>query len=109
MKIKTQLRIFLIGVILVPILAALTLPAYHYLTRPERILIDGYKQVRKMSEIPLSKRDIGVFKQLLRTLPPNVEFIIIETKDKDKDIILANTMSEYKDKTEIKKAKFSGT
>lgn len=103
MKIKTQLRIFLIGVVLVPILAALTLPAYHYLTRPERLLIEGYRQVRKMSEFPLSKRDIGVFKQLLRTLPPNVEFIIIETKDKEKDFVLANTMPEFKDKTEVPK------
>ena len=103
LKIKTRLRIFLIGVILVPILAALTLPAYHYLTRPERILIEGYKQVRQLSEIPLSQRDIGVFKQLLRTLPPNVEFIIIETKNKEKDFILANTISDFKGKSEIGK------
>ena len=94
MKIKTQLRIFLIGVILVPILAALALPTYHYLTRPERILFGGYKQVRQLGDYPLSKRDINVFKQLLHTLPPNVEFIILADFGEVNEI-LANTIPEF--------------
>ncbi|MBQ9281545.1 MAG: HAMP domain-containing histidine kinase [Treponema sp.] len=77
MKIKTQLRIFLLGVILVPLLAVTALPAYHYLTRPDRMLFDGYKQIRSMDELPLSQRDLRVFRQLIHTLPPNVEYIIL--------------------------------
>ena len=97
MKIKTQLRIFLIGVILVPILAATALPAYHYLTRPDRLLLEGYKQIRSMENLPLSKRDTKVFVQLIRTLPPNVEFIIIANHGD----ILGTTIQEFSDLTHI--------
>lgn len=86
----------MLGVILVPILAALSLPVYHYLTRPERMLFAGYKQVKKMGELPLSKRDVNVFKQLLHSLPPNVEFIILSDCG-ETDEILANTMGEFND------------
>lgn len=103
MKIKTQLRIFLVGVILVPILAAVTLPVYHYLTRPDRMLIEGYKQVRQIGQLPLSRRDIGVFKQLLRTLPPKVEFIILADYG-DVNGILASTMSEFDGVESIEKS-----
>ncbi len=97
MKIKTQLRVFLIGVILVPILAAISIPLYHYITRPERILFDGYKQIRSLEEVPLSQRDLKVFKQLLRTLPPNVEFIVLANHG---DILLS-TMPEFAGKSHI--------
>ncbi|MBQ9623125.1 MAG: HAMP domain-containing histidine kinase [Treponema sp.] len=97
MKIKTQLRIFLIGVILVPILAATALPAYHYLTRPDRLLLEGYKQIRSMENLPLSKRDTKVFVQLIRTLPPNVEFIIIANHGD----ILGTTIQEFSGLTHI--------
>ena len=97
MKIKTQLRIFLIGVISVPILAASSLPAYHYLTRPERALLDGYKQIRSMERAPLSKRDLKVFKQLLGTLPRNVEFMIIANHG---EILLSN-MDEFEDRDRV--------
>ena len=102
MKIKTQLRIFLVGVILVPLLAATALVFYHYLSRPERMLLAGYKQVRSMSDLPLSKQDSRVFKQLLRTLPPNVEFIILENMKN----VLLTTIPEFKDTTFIDKHEF---
>ena len=102
MKIKTQLRVFLIGVILVPILAAVSLPVYHYLTRPERLLFDGYQQVRQIGELPLSKRDINVFKQLLHTLPPNVEFIILSENGESYEI-LANTLGAFPECSFIEK------
>ena len=89
--------------ILVPVLAAVSLPVYHYLTRPERMLFDGYKQVRQLGEFPLSKRDIGVFKQLLHTLPPNVEFIILADFG-DINEILANTIPEFNGKNFIEEA-----
>ncbi len=102
MKIKTQLRIFLIGVILVPILAAAALVSFHYLSRPERMLLDGYKQVRSMSALPLSKRDITVFKQILHTLPPNVQFIILENME----TVLLSTIPGFCDKDCLDKHDF---
>ena len=52
----------------------------------------------------LSKRDVSVFKQLLHTLPPNVEFIIIEKpKNREYDIVLANTIPDFKGRTTLNK------
>lgn len=60
------------------------------------MLLEGYKQVRELGEMSLSNRDVSVFKQLLHTLPPNVEFIILETpRDKTYDTVLANTIPEF--------------
>ncbi|MBQ4378623.1 MAG: HAMP domain-containing histidine kinase [Treponema sp.] len=102
MKIKTQLRIFLAGVVLVPVLAITALISYHYISRPERVLLDGYKQVRALSTLPFSRQDISIFKQLLRTLPPDVEFIIL----KNMENVLLTTMGEFKDTQTINKHEF---
>ena len=77
MKIKNQFRLFILGIILVPTVCALTILLYHYLTRPERTLINGYKQVRRLSEFPVSKRDFAVLRDMVRTLPPKVELLIV--------------------------------
>ena len=61
------------------------------------MLFDGYKQIRSLEEIPLSQRDLKVFKQLLRTLPPNVEFIVLANHG---DILLS-TMPEFTRQTHI--------
>ncbi len=77
MKIKTQLNIFLAGVILVPFVCAVGLPVYRFINRPDRMLLSGYKQIREMACLPVSKQDLTVLKQVLRTLPPNIDFMII--------------------------------
>ncbi|MCR5724591.1 MAG: HAMP domain-containing histidine kinase [Treponema sp.] len=92
MKIKNQLRLFLIGVIAVPPICALFLPIYHWYTRPERMLINSYKQVRKFSDEPVSKRDISVLQELLKTMPPEVELLLVE----DHSTILMTTMPDFK-------------
>ncbi len=97
MKIKTQLRLFLAGVILVPMLAISGFEAYHYLNRPEKMLFDGYRQIRNMKSLHLSKKDTVVMKQIMKTLPPNVDFILI-SHHKD---ILMTTFPEFKGKTQI--------
>nr|MBP3283201.1 HAMP domain-containing histidine kinase [Treponema sp.] len=77
MKIKNQLRLFLVGIIAVPIMCTLFLPIHHYLTRPDKMLMNGSERIRKMSELDMSERDIEVLKQIMKTFPPVVEFILI--------------------------------
>ena len=97
MKIKTQLRLFLAGVILVPMLAISGFEAYHYLNRPEKMLFDGYRQIRNMKSLHLSKKDTVVMKQVMKTLPPNIDFILI-SHHKD---ILMTTFPEFEGQTQI--------
>ncbi len=87
MKIKSQLNIFLIGVVFVPMLCAIALPLYHYQTRPDRILFSEYKQIRGNGCLPISKQDLSVLKQIVKTLPPKVEFMIISN---GKEILFTN-------------------
>lgn len=70
MKIKNQLRLFLVGIIAVPIMCTLFLPIHHYLTRPDKMLMNGSERIRKMSELDMSERDIEVLKQIMKTFPP---------------------------------------
>lgn len=97
MKIKSQFILFLAGIILVPAIYILLLVASHYMNRPDRILMDGYKQIRQMSELPLSKRDSEVLIELLKTMPPKVEFMIIK---RHKEIIYSS-IKEFSGKSEI--------
>jgi len=101
LKIKTQLRIFLIGVILVPILAVVLFQLYHYLTRPDRLLLDGYRQIQNIDNLSLTKRDLKVFRQLLSSLPPNLEFIILVNHGD----ILQTTIPDFKGQEHIEMPK----
>ena len=77
MKIKNQFRLFILGIITVPLICTLTIPLYHYLRRPERTLINGYKQVRRISELPASKRDFATLRDMLKTIPPGVDLLVV--------------------------------
>lgn len=77
MKIKTQLRLFLAGVILVPVLAVAGLSAYHYTSHPDRILLEGYKEIRNMDDLNLSSKDIFIMKQIINMIPADVEFMLV--------------------------------
>lgn len=97
MKIKTQLHLFLAGVILVPLLALLGLKADHYLNRPDRMLLEGSEEIRDMKKLHLSKKDTFIMKQVMKMLPPNVEFILISHL---KDILMTN-LPEFEGKKQI--------
>jgi signal transduction histidine kinase len=97
MKIKNQFKLFIAGIIIVPTICMISLPIYHWLTSPERLLLHDYKQLRKMSELPLTERDWDTIKDILHTVPPEVEFIVVANHS---DILLA-TIPEYKNKKQI--------
>jgi len=92
MKIKQQLRFFLAGIIAIPIFCISFLPFYHYLNRPDKILISGTQKVKKILELPLSERDIDLIKDNIKRLPPDVEFILILNQE----IVLTSNFQEFK-------------
>lgn len=102
MKIKTQLRLFLGGVILVPVLAVVGLRTEHYINRPDKILLSGSDQIREMEELHLSGKDTFIIKQVLKMVPPNVDFALISQL---KEILLTN-FPEFEGKTEINEEMF---
>ena len=57
MKIKTQLSLLIVGIALLPVLCATSLPLYHYFTSPQRYLIKSFKEVRSIESIKLTEDD----------------------------------------------------
>ena len=97
MTIKNQLRLFLIGIIAVPFLCSIFPPIYHYLTRPDKILMDGTNKMLKMSELKMSEKDIDILKEVMKTLPPKVEFMLIA----DRTEILLTNFAEFENQETI--------
>ena len=92
MKIRTQFKLFIACIIAAPLIFAAALSVRQYYRSPERLLQSGYKQVRKMSEAPLSKKDFKTLKETLKSFPPEVELIIIANHSE----ILLSTIAEFK-------------
>ncbi|MBR4631497.1 MAG: HAMP domain-containing histidine kinase [Treponema sp.] len=97
MTIKNQLRLFLIGIIAVPFLCSIFPPIYHYLTRPDKILMDGSNKILKMSELKMSEKDTDILKEVMKTLPPKVEFMLIA----DRTEILLTNFAEFENQETI--------
>lgn len=97
MKIKNQFRLFLLGIIAVPLLCAIFVPVYSYFTRADRLFFDGYKQIMRQSSSPMSGNDIEALKDALRLLPPKIEFTIIENCS----AIIYTNFRELEDESEI--------
>ncbi len=91
MKIKDQFKWFILGITAVPLLCVTFIPVFHFFTRPERSLISGYKQIRQMTELPMTKRDMNVLREVLKTMPAEVEMIIIANHSE----ILYTNMKEF--------------
>lgn len=100
MKIRTQFKLFLLGVIAVPIFCLLSILIVHYMTAPNRYLIKGYKQARAISNLPISERDTKILDDVMRFFPPHAQFILVENHT---NIIYSN-IPEFRDVKHIEEA-----
>ncbi|MBQ0052707.1 MAG: HAMP domain-containing histidine kinase [Treponema sp.] len=91
MKIRSQLIIFLAGVILIPTLTFFAYPAYRYLNRPERQFFSNSKHIKDLEYLQLSKPDMRAIRQILKTVPENAEFALAENHNK----ILYSTIPDF--------------
>ncbi|MBP5451847.1 MAG: HAMP domain-containing histidine kinase [Treponema sp.] len=76
MKIRTQLNVLILGIILIPLVSVIALPIYHYATSSERRLFNGYKQIRKMGNYDLTEDDWEIIRNEIKNIPPSVQIAI---------------------------------
>ncbi|WP_191014683.1 HAMP domain-containing sensor histidine kinase [Treponema zioleckii] len=100
MKIRTQFKLFLLGVIAVPIFCLLSILIVHYMTAPNRYIIKGYKQARAISKLPISERDTKILDDVMHFFPPHAQFILVENHT---NIIFSN-IPEFRDVKHIEES-----
>lgn len=76
MKIRSQLNILILGIILIPLISVIAVPVYHYATSSERRLLKGYKEIREMGEYDLSEDDWEMIRMEIKNIPPTVQVAI---------------------------------
>ncbi|MCR5218749.1 HAMP domain-containing sensor histidine kinase [Treponema sp.] len=76
MTIKSQLRILILIVVIIPLTAIITLPVYHYLTSPARYLMQGYEEVKELGSIRMSDNEWAEVREAIHNVPPGIEILI---------------------------------
>lgn len=92
MKIKKQFILLSAFIIAIPILCIFYISFLHYLRSPERVLLDGTKEIKKieLQSKKFSKQDWIILRNTMKLLPPNVQAVLI---DEDK-YVLYSTIPE---------------
>ena len=86
MKIKTQFTILIAAIALVPLACAVSFPIYHYLTSPQRYLMKGYKELKKLNRSGLSESELDEIREMIRFIPSDMQIAIYN----DPSIIISN-------------------
>ncbi|MBR0475751.1 MAG: HAMP domain-containing histidine kinase [Treponema sp.] len=73
MKIKSQFKLLIFGIVIIPLITITVLPINNYLTSPQRTLLSGYKEIRKIKEIDLTEEDWSIVRKKIESIPPNVQ------------------------------------
>ena len=73
MKIKSQFKLLILGIVIIPLITITVLPINNYLTSPQRTLLSGYKEIRKIKEIDLTEEDWSIVRKKIESIPPNVQ------------------------------------
>lgn len=76
MKIRTQLSLLILFMVLVPLLCAIFLPVFQYVSSPQRYLLKGYKDVRKLEGLDISGDELDKLGVQLKKIPPNLETMV---------------------------------
>ncbi len=97
MTIKNQLTSLIFIVIVIPILGLGSFLFYNYLKSPERTLLNGYKQIRKMCDVQLDEDEWKHILEKIKQTPPDVETAILFGGKK----VIASTMKEFKTGSEV--------
>ncbi len=92
MKIKTQFKLFIACIIVVPLIFASATALFRYYNSPDRILMSNYRHISKISEAPLSQRDLRMVREAIRHFPPEGELLILANHSE----ILLSTIDEFK-------------
>ena len=105
MKIKTQLTVLITGVVLIPLICAIILPAYHYFSSSQRALLRNYNSLRfsdtfnESTHASLSDDDWNLLKEKLIEIQPGTDTLVYVNKT----IVLSN-FREFKSGIQIEPA-----
>jgi len=96
MKIRTQLNLLVLGMVLIPFACLTAIPVFQYFTSPQRYLLKGYKEIRALNGIDLSEDDWNNLEEQLKAIPINVQTIVYHDAR-----ILISSFPDIKAGTEI--------
>lgn len=91
MKIRSQLTLLILGIVIIPLLTLCLLPVYHYMNSPMRFIMKDYKQLRRVEAMDLTEKDWDELKRQLRDMPPNVQVLVYYDGK-----VQLSTMQEFK-------------
>lgn len=77
MTIKRQFFVLFITIISVPILCVIIILTNNYVKSSDRLLIDGYKEIRKMDSMQFSSQDWDTLSYTIESLPLDVEAVLL--------------------------------
>ncbi len=92
MKIKTQFKLFVACIIAVPLVFSFATALFRYYNSPDRLLMNSYQRMRKISEEPLSRRDLRMVQDALHHFPPDAEMLLLANQSE----ILLSTIKDFK-------------
>lgn len=92
MKIRTQFYIFLGGIIFIPMLVMGVIGLLQYYTKPERLLLPGYDEIRSLSYADINPRDWNMLQRMLQYIPASVEIAVLT----DENDVVFSTIPEIR-------------
>ncbi len=94
MKIKKQFILLVTLLITIPVLCVLYMAALHYLRSPDRVLLNGTKEIKRIEiqSKKFSKKDWIELRNIMKLLPPDVQAVLID----DEDYVIYSTIPEIK-------------
>lgn len=92
MKIRTQMYVFIAGLIFIPFLVFYVAGSIAYNNQPERMLLPGYEQINEFSLVSITERDWKMIANKLNKMPNNVEVAVLSPQN----ISIFSTIKEIK-------------
>ena len=77
MRIRTQFKLLIATIIIIPTLCLIFIPVHYYLTSSQRYLMQGYQQIRNIGNLNISDDDWDSLKTQLENIPPDVQVAVL--------------------------------
>lgn len=77
MTIKNQFFVLFTTIISIPILCLIIILTNNYLKSSDRLLLDGYKEIRKMDEMQFSDQDWDTLSLTIESLPLDIQAVLL--------------------------------
>lgn len=88
--------LLIVFMVFIPFACMMVVPAYRYLTSPQRHLLKGYKEIQALGNLDFTEEDWSVLKDQINKIPPNVQALVYYNS-----IVLISTIPEAKAGTEM--------